>query len=74
MDLAIRDLIADELELVAGGDAPNGAGTTDDEMCTTPAMIFDDIQSRRHEDSCSHSFVRLLVMSQSSSVRIEPDA
>jgi len=40
MDLAIRDLIADELELVAGGDAPNGAGTTDDEMCTTPAMIF----------------------------------
>jgi len=40
MDLAIRDLITDELELVADGDAPNGAGTTDDEMCTTPAMIF----------------------------------
>ncbi|HET8920805.1 MAG TPA: hypothetical protein VFN27_14155 [Xanthobacteraceae bacterium] len=39
MDLTIRDLTVDELERVVGGDAPVGAGT-DDEMCTTPAMIF----------------------------------
>jgi hypothetical protein len=29
MDLAIRDLTVDELEHVAGGDAPNGAGCHD---------------------------------------------
>jgi hypothetical protein len=40
MDMAIRDLTADELERVVGGDAPNGAGTADDDMCTTLALIF----------------------------------
>jgi hypothetical protein len=40
MDMTIRDLAADELERVFGGDAPNGTGTNDDEMCTTPALIF----------------------------------
>jgi hypothetical protein len=34
MDLAIRDLNADELELVAGGDAPRGAGcATEEDTC-----------------------------------------
>ena len=40
MDMTIRDLAADELERVFGGDAPNGTSTNDDEMCTTPALIF----------------------------------
>jgi hypothetical protein len=40
MDFAIRDLTLGELEVVAGGDAPNGTGTSDEEMCTTPGMIF----------------------------------